>query len=77
MSKQRLGKRERMARKRINSFRKTGHLTVITRCSVCSEPGTWKFGPSKADKIAHDTKMVCGQCRSCIKSRTGVPVVGT
>lgn len=77
MSKQRLGKRERMARKHRNSMRKTGHMGVFTHCSVCSKPGTWEFGPSKAKKIGLDTKLVCGQCRSSIKTSAGVQAVGS
>lgn len=76
MSKKRLGKRERAARKRRNSMRKRGHMGVIGLCDVCSKPETWKFGPGKAKKIAFGTKLVCGQCRSSIRSCAGVQAVG-
>ena len=75
MSKQRLGKRERMARK--CKQHKQGGLVVSTTCSRCSEPRMWKFGRAKASKITFNTKLVCGQCRSNEKSRTGASVVGT
>jgi hypothetical protein len=77
MSKQRLGKRERAARKRKISMRKTGHIVIVTKCSVCSEPGTWRFGPSKANKLGFNSKLVCGQCRSGDKTCAGAPVVGS
>jgi hypothetical protein len=60
-----LGKRERAARKRKISMRKTGHMVVMTLCDRCSEPGTWRFGPAKASKIVFaPDKLLCGQCRS-------------
>jgi hypothetical protein len=77
MSKQRLGKRERMARKRRISLRKQGHVIILCACSVCSKPGEWKFGPAKAKKLGPFTKMVCGQCRSGNKTRAGAQAVGS
>jgi len=72
-----LGKRERMARKRRNSMRKTGHMAISAKCDQCSKPGTWKFGPAKARKIGFaPKKLLCGQCRSDNKACAGVPVVG-
>jgi hypothetical protein len=60
-----LGKRERMARKRKMTMRKTGHMTVIGKCNQCSKPETWKFNPAKSSKIGFEPKMLlCGQCRS-------------
>jgi len=72
-----LGKRERMARKRRNPLRKSGHMAVMAMCDGCSKPGTWKFGPAKANKIGLAPKrLLCGQCRSGNTARPGVPVVG-
>jgi len=73
-----LGKRERMARKRKISMRKTGHMTVMGCCSQCSTPETWKFNPAKANKIGFAPKrLLCGQCRSGNKTCAGVQVVGS
>jgi len=77
MSKKRLGKRERMARKRKMSMRKTGHVIIMTTCSVCSMPETWKFNPAKAAKLGFKSKLVCGQCRSSNKTSAGVQAVGS
>ena len=77
MSKQRLGKRERIARKRRNSMRKQGHMTIMSACALCSTPETWSFGPSKAKKVGFNPKLVCGQCRSNSKTRAGVQAVGS
>lgn len=77
MSKKRLGKRERMARKRRNSMRKQGHVTIMGTCAICSKRETWEFNPAKAKKLRIHTKLVCGQCRSSIRSCAGVPAVGT
>jgi len=75
--KKNLGKRERMARKRKISMRKTGHLFITSKCALCSMPGTWKFGPSKSNKIGFGPKrLLCGQCRRSDKTRAGVPAVG-
>ena len=77
MSKKRLGKRERIARKRRISMRKQGHIWIQTLCSLCSKPETWWFGPGKAKKIGFGTKLVCGQCRSGDKTSASVQVVGS
>jgi hypothetical protein len=77
MSKQRLGKRERMAGKRKMSMRKQGHTWIQTKCSQCSTWGEWHFGPGKAKKLSFNTKLVCGQCRSGNKTRPGDPTVGS
>jgi hypothetical protein len=77
MSKQRLGKRERIARKRRTSMRKQGHIVIRSQCSQCSKPETWKFNPAKANKISFKTKLVCGQCRSDNKTCAGVQAVGS
>jgi len=77
MSKKRLGKRERIARKRRISMRKQGHMTIIGPCDICTKPGAWKFNPAKAKKIGFRTKLVCGQCRSSNKTRAGVQAVGS
>lgn len=72
-----LGKRERMARKRRISMRKTGHVVIMSQCAGCSKPGTWEFGPAKARKIGFAPKrLFCGQCRRSDKTCAGVPVVG-
>ena len=67
MSKQRLGRRERMARKRKISMRKHGHMFVQAKCAYCSAFSTWEFNPAKAKKIGFDTKMVCVRCKSNIE----------
>lgn len=77
MSKRRLGKRERMARKRKISMRKQGHVTIMAKCSSCSTGSTWNFNPAKAKKISFKTKLVCGQCRSGNKTCAGVIPVGS
>ena len=79
MSKQRLGKRERMAGKRKNSMRKHGHLWIQSKCAICSETATWKFNPAKANKISFNPKLVCGQCKSRSGNKTspGVQLVGS
>jgi hypothetical protein len=76
--KKKLGKRERAARKRRISMRKTGHMVVMALCDLCSKPETWKFGPAKANKIGFaPNRLLCGQCRSGIRSCAGVQAVGT
>lgn len=63
MSAKRLGKRERVAKKRRISIR---HRTVTFGCcSVCSTPVTWKCGRTKEKSFF--TKLVCGQCRKTAK----------
>lgn len=78
MSKSRLGKRERKARNRRMSMRKTGHTMIMSHCDLCSKPDTWKFGPSKSNKIGLcPKKLVCGQCRSGNKTCASDQVVGS
>jgi hypothetical protein len=72
-----LGKRERMARKRKDSQRKHGHMTIMGVCGKCSKPWTWEFGPAKSSKIGiAPKKLLCGQCRSDNKACPGATAVG-
>ena len=76
--KKKLGKRERMAKKRRNSMRKSGHMTVMGRCDNCSMSWTWRFNPAKSNKIGFVPKrLLCGQCRSSNKACAGVTTVGS
>lgn len=60
MSSKRLGKRERVARKRKISMHRTKSITSGS-CSKCSTPVRCKFGPGKDKSLFF--KLVCGQCR--------------
>lgn len=66
MSKQRLGRRERMARKRKITMRST----CMGPCTKCSAYVTWKYGRKK-DNNAFAAKLVCGQCRKVNQARAG------
>lgn len=59
MSIQRLGKRERVAKKRRISIRR--RTVTLGCCSRCETPMTWKCGRTKEKSFF--TKLVCGQCR--------------
>lgn len=60
MSSKRLGKRERAAKKRRISIRRT-KSTTHGSCERCSTPVTCKLGPGKEKSLFF--KLVCGQCR--------------
>jgi hypothetical protein len=61
MSSKRLGKRERLARKRKISIRRTKTCTTVGSCSKCATPTTCRIGPHKEKSLFF--KLVCGQCR--------------
>lgn len=68
MSKQRLGRRERAARKRKTSMRSI----TMACCSVCTEWVTWKHGRKKSGN-SFLPNIVCGQCRKVNQTRAGDP----
>lgn len=75
MSKRRLGKRERMARKKRIDERM--RPVKMASCVICSEWEASKIGNRKGIFLLRPKSFVCGQCRKVNRTRSGAPIVGS